>query len=149
MPYARLAVDKAGLPIGEPAFLKTFPPMDYSELSERNYKRISLINWSLTLPMLILFAWPYYLVATWTGVSPSIANLGAVIFAIPFMMTVLHGHVTMALGALHRHHYYKWLLQYPLSFGFFFHPVMFRTRFRISIAVLALFIMMLSWLFNW
>lgn len=123
--------------------------MSYSELTERNYRRICFINWSLTLPMLILFAWPYYMVATWTGISSPIANLGAIIFALPFMMTILHGHVTMALGALHRHHYYNWLSGYPLSFGFFFHPVMFRTRFRISIVIIALLVMIFSWFFNW
>jgi len=122
--------------------------MSYSELTERNYRRICYINWSLTLPMLILFAWPYYLVAVWTGVSQAIANIGAIIFALPFMMTVLHGHVTMALGALHRHHYYNWLSQYPLSLGFFFHPVMFRTRFRVSILVIALLVMIISWIFG-
>ncbi len=122
--------------------------MAYSELSVRNFKRICLINWSLTLPMLILFAWPYYLVSVWTGISVNVAQIGGIIFGLPFMITVLHGHVTMALGALHRHHYYEWLTRYPLTYGFFFHPVMFRTRFRISIALAAILIMIISWLLN-
>lgn len=123
--------------------------MSYSELSVRNFKRICFINWSLSLPMILMFAWPYFLVASWSGVGTTVSVIGAFIFSLPFMMTVLHGHVTMALGALHRHHYYDWLVQYPLTLGFFFHPIMFRTRFRITIAVFALFLLPGSWLFGW
>lgn len=112
--------------------------MVYSELSRRNFKRICLINWSLTLPVLLLFAWPYYLAGSWIGLSGPLLLVGAFIFGLPFMITVLHGHVTMALGALHRHHYYDWLSRYPLTYGFMFHPVMFRTRFRLLVAIVAL-----------
>ncbi|MFW6348066.1 MAG: hypothetical protein ACOC2C_05595 [Cyclonatronaceae bacterium] len=118
--------------------------MSYSELSVRNFKRICIINWSFTLPVLLLFAWPYYLAGSWLGLSGPLLFAGAFIFGLPFMMTVLHGHVTMALGALHRHHYYEWLSRYPLSYGFMFHPVMFRTRFRLIIALLALSILSVS-----
>ena len=123
--------------------------MRYSELSEKNYRRICFINWSLTLPMIVLFAWPYYLVATWSGVSMAMAYIGAFVFALPFMMTVLHGHVTMALGALHRHHYYEWLARYPMSIGFMFHPIMFRTRFRISLVLIACVFLALSYILGW
>jgi hypothetical protein len=123
--------------------------MSYSELSEKNFRRICVINWSLTLPVMLLFAWPFYLLAVWTGVSAEIAFSSSFLFALPFMMTVLHGHVTMALGALHRHHYYEWLARYPFSLGFLFHPVMFRTRFRLAIAILAGSILVFSWALNW
>jgi len=122
--------------------------LNYNELSIKNFKRICLINWSLTLPVLLIFAWPYFLMAKWTGISFSTAIVGAFIFSLPFMMTVLHGHVTMALGALHRDKYYNWLSKYPLSYGFFFHPVMFRTRFRLAIVLIALLLMVISWIAN-
>jgi len=119
--------------------------MAYSELSDRNFKRIALINWLLTVPMLLLFAWPYYLLGKWTGISFPVSFTGSFIFALPFMMTILHGHVTMALGALHRDKYYEWLRGYPLSYGFFFHPIMFRTRFRLSIVLISIVIFAVSW----
>lgn len=120
--------------------------MAYSELSERNFKRIALINWLLTVPMLLIFAWPYYLLGKWSGISFPPAFIGSFIFALPFMMTVLHGHVTMALGALHRDKYYEWLSGHPLSYGFFFHPIMFRTRFRLSIFLFSLLIFGISFI---
>lgn len=120
--------------------------MSYSELSVRNFKRICLINWALTIPMMLIFAWPYYLLARWTDVSYSISYIGAFVFALPIMMTILHGHVTMSLGALHRHHYYDWIRKHPLTWGFFFHPLMFRTRFRLSITVISLLLLVFAWI---
>lgn len=115
--------------------------MMYSELSVPNFRRICIINWSLSLPVLLLFAWPYYLAGSWLKLEDPLLYPGAIVFGLPFMMTVLHGHVTMALGALHRHHYYNWLSNYPLSYGFMFHPIMFRTRFRLLLAVFALLLL--------
>ncbi len=119
--------------------------MAYSELSVKNFKRICLINWSLTLPMMLLFAWPFFLFARWTSVHEYIAYTGAFFFALPFMITVLHGHVTMALGALHRHHYYKWLTLYPFTWGFMFRSMMFRTRFRLTLLFFASLILFSGW----
>jgi len=96
--------------------------------------------------MMLIFAWPFYLVSTWIGISYVTSFLGAFVFALPFMMTVLHGHVTMALGALHRDKYYNWLTRYPLSYGFLFHPIMFRTRFRLSIVIASLILLFLGWI---
>lgn len=114
------------------------------ELSHRNFFRINLINWSLTLPMLIMFAWPYYLVCRWLGLDEFISYFGALLFAFPFMITILHGHVTMALGAMHRHHYYDWLARSPLTYGFMFHPVMFRTRFRLTLIMISFAILAIA-----
>lgn len=108
------------------------------ELSRRNFLRINLINWTLTIPMLILFAWPYYMVCKWFDLDQLFTLAASLLFAFPFMVTILHGHVTMALGALHRHHYYNWLSRYPLTIGFLFHPVMFRTRFRLALILISL-----------
>ncbi len=111
--------------------------MTYSELSEQNFRRISIINWILTPAMLIVFAWPYYLLADILGIRETYIWVGSFIFASPFMMTVLHGHVTMAMGAVHRHHYYDWLKNRPLTYGILFHPIMFRTRFRLSLVIIS------------
>lgn len=121
--------------------------MPNSELTDSNYKRISLINWFLTPAMLILFAWPYYLVSNMIGLQELISILGALFFASPFAMTILHGHVTMAVGALHRDNYYKWLNSRPLSYGLLFHPIMFRTRFRLILLLISGLILSLGYLF--
>lgn len=94
--------------------------------------------------MLFLFAWPYYMVCQWFEFNELYAFAGSLLFAFPFMITILHGHVTMALGALHRHHYYDWLSRYPLSIGFMFHPVMFRTRFRLALVLISLVILLVG-----
>ncbi len=118
--------------------------MAFPELTERNYKRISMINWLLTPAMLILFSWPYYYLCQVLQIDHFTSIVGALFFASPFTMTVLHGHITMALGSLHRHHYYDWLEQHPLSFGLLFHPIMFRTRFRLILLLVSFIILLLS-----
>ncbi|MBD3616470.1 MAG: hypothetical protein HUJ22_07845 [Gracilimonas sp.] len=110
-----------------------------SELNEANYRRISIINWMLTVPMMVLFAWPYFYTADLMGLDTLYCYMGAFIFAAPFMLTILHGHVTMALGSLHRHHYYDWMTQEkPLTYGLFFHPMFVKTRFRLIMLILSL-----------
>ena len=109
-----------------------------SELNPKNYKRISIINWLLCLPLIMLFAWPYIYLTRFVGIKEFIAYPGAAFFALPFMITILHGHVTMALGEAHRHHYYQWLDKKTLSYGLLFHPLMMRTRFRLVLLAMAL-----------
>ncbi len=124
----------------------TIKPM--SELSESNYKRISIINWLLTVPMMVLFAWPYYYAARLVGMDETLRYIGAFMFAVPFMMTILHGHVTMALGSAHRHHYYDWLNANPYTFGLFFHPVTVKTRFRLILLVVSLIFLPVGYLLS-
>lgn len=113
-----------------------------SELTESNYKRISIINWALTVPMMVLFAWPYYYGAGLLGFDTFTRYAGAFVFAIPFMLTILHGHVTMALGSVHRHHYYNWMnTKKPLTYGLFFHPIFVKTRFRLILLMVSLIIL--------
>lgn len=114
--------------------------MTSSELSPKNFKRISIINWLLSMPFFVLFAWPYWYIANFAGIEKIIIYAGCIFFSIPFMITILHGHVTMALGQAHRHHYYEWLNKKPLTFGLFFHPVMMRTRFRLVLLVVSVLI---------
>lgn len=112
--------------------------MTHQELNLKNFKRIHLINWLLCLPLLLLFTWPYIYMARFTGIEDFLTYPGAAFFAVPFMITILHGHVTMALGSAHRHHYYEWLTENPLTYGLLFYPVMIRTRFRLILLVISL-----------
>lgn len=69
-------------------------------------------------------------------------------FAIPFMMTIIHGHVTMALGSSHRNHYYDWLIDHPYTFGLFFHQMMVKTRFRLVLLILSLIFLPVGYLLS-
>lgn len=126
---------------------QVFSGMPTSELSEKNYKRICFINWALSVPLLLIFSWPYYLFSRILEVESVIAFTGAILFALPFMLTILHGHVTMALGAVHRHHYYNWLKGYPYTYGVLFHPIVTGTRFRLSLVFASLFILASGYFF--
>jgi hypothetical protein len=115
--------------------------MTTSELSEKNYKRICFINWALSIPLLLIFSWPYYFLSNLFELSRVISFIGSITFALPFMLTILHGHVTMALGAVHRHHYYDWLQNYPFTFGVLFHPIIISTRFRLALFFISLLLL--------
>lgn len=120
--------------------------MPQSELSQRNYKRISIINWVLSVPLFTLFAWPYLSIAASLNLEIIIGYIGAILFSLPFSLTILHGHVTMALGSLHRHHYYSWLEENPLTYGLFFHPLFTSTRFRLLLLVFSGITLAVGWL---
>lgn len=107
--------------------------MGRNELNEKNFLRICFLNWLLSVPLLLIFAWPYFIMCELFAIPRYVSFPGAIIFALPFMLTLLHGHVTMAVGAVHRVHYYNWLQKYPLTYGLLFHPVIVRTRFRLSL----------------
>lgn len=119
--------------------------MTKSELSRRNYKRISIINWLLCVPILLLFAFPYIKIAGFLNIEEIIVYLGALLFSLPFMLTILHGHVTMALGSVHRHHYYRWLEENTLTYGLFFHPIFTRTRFRLILVISSGILLVIGW----
>lgn len=119
--------------------------MTKSELSRRNYKRISIINWLLCVPILLLFAFPYIKIAGFLNIEKIIVYLGALLFSLPFMLTILHGHVTMALGSVHRHHYYRWLEENTLTYGLFFHPIFTRTRFRLILVISSGILLVIGW----
>ena len=95
--------------------------MTSREHAESNYRRISLINWFIAVPLLILFGWPYAYLVTFVGLPRWFAYGGGFVFALPMIMTLIHGHVTMALGYAQRDYYYKWLLKNRRSHGLFFH----------------------------
>lgn len=116
--------------------------MPGKELNPLNYRRIAWINWVLSPPLVVLFAWPYAYLAGVLGVPAPAAWIGSVLFALPFMITILHGHVTMALGSAHRHYYYEWLRKRPLGYGLLFHPIVIRTRFRLLLAYASLAVLL-------
>jgi hypothetical protein len=118
--------------------------MQQSELSEKNYKRIYWVNWLICLPILGLFAWPYYEFGRILMIPEMLILPGALLFALSFMLTILHGYVTMSLGNLHRNHYYKWLLSHRLTYGFLFHPMLTRTRFRLSLIIISMLVLFLG-----
>jgi hypothetical protein len=118
-----------------------------SELNEKNYRRITWINWSLTVPLILIFAWPYYFICELNSIDKLISYPGSILFAIPFMLTILHGHVTMALGTLHRHHYYRWLDENPFTYGLLFHEILISTRFRLVLLILSGLILASSLIF--
>lgn len=123
--------------------------MPHSELSEYNFKRISIVNWSLCLPLLMLFGWPLLFLCSYLQIGKFYCYPASFLFAIPFMLTILHGHVTMALGAAHRHHYYSWLADHPLSYGLLFHSVFMKTRFRLLLLAGSAGIFIWGYLTSW
>lgn len=119
-----------------------------SELSPSNFKRISLINWVLSVPLIVLFAWPYYYAAKLIGIGEAFRYLGAFIFSLPFTLTIIHGHVTMALGAFHRLSYYHWLTDHPFSFGLFYSDLLISTRFRLILLIVSLIFLPVGYLIS-
>lgn len=120
--------------------------MTNSELSEKKFKRICVINWLLSIPLLVLFGGPYLFMGQYLEIHPQLAYAGALIFSVPFTLTILHGHVTIALGSLHRHHYYNWLDKKALTYGLFFHPVFASTRFRLILVVCSIVLLLGGWM---
>ncbi len=120
--------------------------MSAREHAESNYRRISLINWFLSVPLLILFGWPYAYLVTFVGLPRWLAYGGGFVFALPMIMTLIHGHVTMALGYAQRDYYYRWLLKNRRTHGLFFHPAFVRTRFRLGLIYASGALLIGSWL---
>lgn len=114
----------------------------HKELSERNFRRISWINILLTPPLLLLFAWPYAILGLWFEFPEFWLYTGAFLFAFPLSLTIIHGHVTPALGALQRSHYYEWLTRRRWGFGFWIKPAFFATRFRLIPLIISLFMLL-------
>lgn len=108
------------------------------ELGEINFRRISWINFLLAPPLFILFAWPYAVLGLWFDLQEYWLYSGTFFFAFPLTLTIIHGHVTIALGALQRSHYYDWLKRQRWSYGFWIRPFFFTTRFRLILLIVSL-----------
>ncbi|TNE73033.1 hypothetical protein EP331_05620 [bacterium] len=108
------------------------------ELQKKNFIRICVINWLLSPVLMFFFAWPYFKFAQLLDVDASVDLIGSLLFGFGFTLTILHGHVSVAVGSLHRRIYYDWLEENPFSFGFLFHKALTTTRFRLSVISIAL-----------
>ncbi len=115
-----------------------------TELSESNFRRISWINILLTPPLLLVFAWPFYFILNQLPLPATLVYVATFCFAFPFTLTILHGHVTIAIGAPHRLHYYQWLLKHSFSYGLLIRPLFFSTRFRLILLVLGVGILIIG-----
>lgn len=122
--------------------------MNRSGLSEKNFKRISFLNWMMSAPLIVLFAWPYLYICNFLSIEHITAFSGAMLFSIPFTITIIHGNVTMALGSAHRHHYYNWLTDKPLTYGLFFSPLFIKTRFRLIMIIISLGLLATGYFIN-
>lgn len=103
-----------------------------SELSPKNYRRVALINFLMSLPLFGLFSWIGFALLYQLYPHLLSALLGALFLGLAMMLTMLHGHVTVALGVTHRELYYQWLNQRGNKLGLFFFPIFTSTRFRLS-----------------
>ena len=104
------------------------------------------INWTLAVPLLMIFSWPYFFLGELFGINKMLSLPGSMLFGLPFMFTILHGHVTMALGAAHRHHYYAWLTHYSLTYGLFFYSIVTSTRFRLILFFSSIVVLVIGYL---
>jgi len=118
-----------------------------SELNSKNYRRIFIVNMLLCVPLLVLFAWPYLIFSHLLHMNTLLAWTGALLFSIPFMLTILHGYVTMAVGSGHRHYFYDWLMDHPFTYGLLFTPLLRSTRFRLTLFALSLLLLLSSAIF--
>lgn len=123
--------------------------MASSELRESNFKRIFFINWFLIPLLFLIFSWPYYYFSLLFHLQGYFPVAGSILFAFPFVLTILHGHVTMALGVPHRYLFYNWLDDHPLTYGLFFHDIFISTRFRLLLLASSFLIFGLNILMVW
>lgn len=117
--------------------------MSTAELNEKNYARIYRINWLICGPLLILFGWPFYIIVE-SMMSPLLAYISALFFSIPFTLTILHGHISVALGVLHRDNYYSWQRKKKSLLRLLLHPALFSTRLRLSLLAIALIFLLVA-----
>lgn len=110
-----------------------------NELTDNNFKRISVINWSLAPLLMFFFSWPFFRLGEMADSNIYFNYAGTLLFAFGFSLTILHGHVSVAIGSLHRHLYYKWLTENKFTYGFLFTNFMTKTSVRLSFILIAVF----------
>lgn len=107
------------------------------EITPRNFMRVSAINWWLTGPALVFFAWPYVRLSDALGTSDLASLIGAGLFSISFTLTVVHGHISMAVGELHRGEFHRWTRTRRMPWRLAYHPALFRYRTRLALLALS------------
>ncbi|HAC14694.1 MAG TPA: hypothetical protein DCE78_01935 [Bacteroidetes bacterium] len=112
------------------------------ELTINNFKRIYRLNWIISGPVLFMFAWPYFILSRILDQHIYYSMLGCFLFAIPFTLTILHGHISVAIGPLHRNNFYKWQQNKKGITKLAFHPVLFSTKIRLILIMLSLILLL-------
>jgi hypothetical protein len=112
--------------------------MDKPELNEKNLNRIYRINWVISGPLLVIFIWPYLLLADVLEMNTLYAAIGGFFFAVPFALTVIHGHISIALGTLHRDLYYNWQKRQVGIYKWAFNPIFFTTKMRLFMIIVSI-----------
>lgn len=107
------------------------------EINPLNFRRVAAINWLLTGPALVFFAWPYLRLCEALGTSELAGYIGAGFFSISFTLTVVHGHISMAVGDLHRHEFHQWTRRRTHPWKLAYHPALFRYRTRLGLLALS------------
>lgn len=107
------------------------------EITHRNFTRVSAINWWLTGPSLVFFAWPYLRLSESVGTSELAAMIGAGLFSVSFTLTIVHGHISMAVGELHRVEFHRWTRRRRMPWRLAYHPALFRYRTRLALLALS------------
>jgi hypothetical protein len=117
--------------------------MSQFELGTKNFRRILKLNWLIAGPIIVLFSWPYVLLGHHFGADRLLVLIGAFFFSLPFCLTIISGHISVAVGPLHTRRFFEWQQNLSGMMRFAFHPVMFTTYFRLSslgISLIFLFI---------
>lgn len=107
------------------------------EINPRNFRRVSVINWLLTGPSLLFFGWPYLRLSEVLGANDVAAWVGAGLFSISFTLTVVHGHISLAVGDLHRIEFHQWTRKRRHPWRLAYHPVLFQYRTRLALLALS------------
>jgi hypothetical protein len=108
------------------------------EITHQNFRRVAAINWLLTGPALVFFAWPYVRLSEAVGASDFATLLGAGLFSISFTLTIVHGHISLAVGDLHRVEFHRWTRKRSYPWRLAYHPALFRYRTRLALLVLSI-----------
>jgi len=108
------------------------------EINPVNFRRVSAINWLLTGPSLVFFGWPYLRLSDSLGTSDVAALVGTGLFSISFTLTVVHGHISLAVGDLHRIEFHQWTRKRRHPWKLAYHPVLFRYRTRLALLALSM-----------
>lgn len=122
--------------------------MNSSELTHRNFRKICLINGVLFVPLLFLLSWPYYYAGSLFNFPDVLLQFGAIVFGLPFTLTILHGIVTVSIGSIQRTYFYEWLRSRPYSYGLLFHPIFVSTRFRLILILISLLLFVTGLILN-
>lgn len=108
------------------------------EIKDVNFQRISRINWLLTGPLLLFFAWPFGWLTELVGTSDVFSIVGGGLFSIAFTLTIIHGHISISVGELHRIEFYRWTRKRRYPWKWFYHPSLFQYSTRLTLLLVSI-----------